>query len=364
MKIKPKLTLAFLLASLVPLVVLGILSYTNAKETVTNGVLNQLQSVAVIQKHRIESIISQNLERLALVSSRTQLRISLDSYLKQNSITDQERMNTILLDARSSIEDFEEIYVLNLDGEVVASTSETMIGSSFAGEEAFMRGRAEENSGALLFLDEDEELENYLSGPLYLEGNLIGVVVIRSNADNILSVLGDYAGMGRTGETLLAKRNPEGDALFISPLRFYPEAELHRTMSIDNLDSPTVQALLGNEGLFTDAVDYRSEPVLAATQYIEGVDWGLVVKIDRAEAFTPVTRLYNLTALTLSLTAALVVVVSLYLARSVSKPIQNLARVTDKIREGNVSQRAEITSDDEIGVLAQHFNEMTEDLGH
>ena len=97
MKIKPKLTLAFILASLVPLVILSIFSYNNAKETVTNGVLNQIQSVAVIQKHRIESIISQNLERLALVSSRTQLRISLDSYLKQNSTADQEMMNDILL---------------------------------------------------------------------------------------------------------------------------------------------------------------------------------------------------------------------------------------------------------------------------
>ena len=362
MKIKPKLTLAFLLASLVPLVVLGVFSYVNARETVTNGVLNQLQSVAVIQKHRVESIVSQNLERLALVSSRTQLRISLDSYLKQNSIADQERMNTILLDARSSIKDFEEIYVLNLDGEVVASTSETMIGSLLANEGAFIRGRAEENSGALLFLDETGELKASLSGPLYLEDEPIGVVVIRSSADNILSVVGDYTGLGKTGETSLAKRNEDGDALFLTPLRFDPEAKLHRTMSLDNLDSPTVQALLGNEGLFTDAVDYRGEPVLAAAQYIPEVDWGLVAKIDEAEAFAPVTRLHNLTALTIGLAAALVVIVSLYLARNISKPIQSLARVADKIREGDVSQRAEVVSSDEIGMLAQHFNDMTEDL--
>jgi C4-dicarboxylate-specific signal transduction histidine kinase len=163
MKIKPKLTLAFILAGLVPLVILSIFSYTNAKETVTNGVLNQLQSVAVIQKHRVESIISQNLERLALVSSRTQLRINLDNYLKQGSTADQERMNVALRDSLASITDFEAIHLLDLNGEVVASTNETMIGSSLANEEAFTRGRAEENSGAVLFLDEDEELENHLS---------------------------------------------------------------------------------------------------------------------------------------------------------------------------------------------------------
>jgi two-component system NtrC family sensor kinase len=362
MKIKTKLTLAFLLASLVPLVVLGVLSYLNAREAVTNGVLNQLQSVAVIQKHRIESIISQNLERLALVSSRTQLRISLDSYIKQGNITEQERMNTALRDSLASITDFEAIHLLDLNGEVVASTSETMIGSSLANEEAFTRGRAEEHSGALLFLDETEKLKAYLSGPLYLEDELIGVVIIRSNADNIISVVGDYTGLGGTGEAVLARRNGDGDALFLTPLRFDSQAQLRRTISSNELSSPVTQALSGNEGVFVDAVDYRGEPVLAATQYIEAMDWGLVTKIDQTEAFAPVTRLHNLAVFTIVFAAAVVVAVSLYLARNISKPIQSLTHVADKIREGNVSQRAQVTSNDEIGMLAQHFNEMTEDL--
>jgi two-component system NtrC family sensor kinase len=362
MKIKPKLTLAFLLASLVPLVVLGVLSYTNYKEAVTAEVLNHLQSVAVIQEHRVESILSQNQERLALVSSRTQLRISLDNYLKQGSITEQERMNTILLDARTSIRDFEQIHILDLDGEVVASTNDAAIGLSLASEDAFVRGRAEESSTIPLFLDEAEELKVYLSGPLYLEGELIGVVIIRSDAENILSVVGDYVGLGRTGETFLTAKNEAGDVLFITPPRFDSQAGLQMTTSMDELDSPNVQALLKNEGLFDDVTDYRGKPVLAATQYIEEVDWGLVAKMDVSEALAPIADLHKLTTLTISLAAVIVAVVSLYLAQSISKPVQDLAHVVDRIRGGDVSQRAEVTSGDEIGMLAQGFNEMTTDL--
>jgi two-component system NtrC family sensor kinase len=362
MKIRQKLTLAFILASLVPLVVLGIFSYNNYKESVTTQVLSHLQSVAVVQKHRVESILSQNQERLALVSSRTQLRISLDNYLKQGSIAEQERMNTILLDARASIRDFEEISVLDLDGEVVASTSEAAIGSSFADEEAFVLGRAGERGTTLLFLNEAGELNVYLSGPLYLEGELLGVVLIRSDADNILSVVSDYAGLGSTGETLLVARDEAGDVLFITPLRFDHQAALQLTVSPGELDSPGVQALLKNEGLFDNVIDYRGEPVLAATQYIEGVDWGLVVKIDLSETMAPVADLYRVTVLTIGLAAAFVVLISLYLAQSISKPIQELARVVDRIRGGDVSQRAEVTSGDEIGVLAQGVNEMTGEL--
>jgi signal transduction histidine kinase len=55
-------------------------------------------------------------------------------------------------------------------------------------------------------------------------------------------------------------------------------------------------------------------------------------------------------------------IVSVYLARSVTKPITELRDVTDKISKGNLDIKAEIKSRDEIGQLASAFNKMTEDL--
>jgi signal transduction histidine kinase len=67
----------------------------------------------------------------------------------------------------------------------------------------------------------------------------------------------------------------------INPLRFDPAAALTLRVDKDDLQRPTIQALLKNEKTFTDIVDYRGVPVLAVTRYIEGVDWGLVAKIDK-----------------------------------------------------------------------------------
>ncbi|MCK5281899.1 MAG: HAMP domain-containing protein [Nanoarchaeota archaeon] len=55
-------------------------------------------------------------------------------------------------------------------------------------------------------------------------------------------------------------------------------------------------------------------------------------------------------------------IVSLYLARSVTKPIIELKNVTDELAKGNLDIRAEIKSRDEIGDLASAFNDMTSDL--
>ncbi|MFC2062949.1 HD-GYP domain-containing protein [Chloroflexota bacterium] len=64
MQISTKLIVAFLLASLVPLAVIGALFYFNDKEDLTQQVLSHLESVAAIQRNGVENIVDQNLERL------------------------------------------------------------------------------------------------------------------------------------------------------------------------------------------------------------------------------------------------------------------------------------------------------------
>jgi two-component system nitrogen regulation sensor histidine kinase NtrY len=53
----------------------------------------------------------------------------------------------------------------------------------------------------------------------------------------------------------------------------------------------------------------------------------------------------------------------LYLARRVTVPIQALAEGTRRISGGDLSHRVEVVADDELGVLVDSFNRMTEELG-
>ncbi|MDO8785219.1 MAG: ATP-binding protein [Syntrophales bacterium] len=52
----------------------------------------------------------------------------------------------------------------------------------------------------------------------------------------------------------------------------------------------------------------------------------------------------------------------LFLAKGITIPIQDLAEATRKIAQGNLDYRINIKADDEIGVLVDSFNQMTEDL--
>lgn len=54
--------------------------------------------------------------------------------------------------------------------------------------------------------------------------------------------------------------------------------------------------------------------------------------------------------------------VSYFIASGIVKPVEHLVEITDKVASGDLSQKVEISSKDEIGLLASRFNQMTKGL--
>ena len=150
----------------------------------------------------------------------------------------------------------------------------------------FIEGK-KQNNVTILYKDNSQKLKSYLTGPLILNNKLLGVVTIFYDLGDLLSMFKVFEEQVATGEINLVKKDNNGDALIINPLRFNPEAPLNLTVSKDRVDSPIIQSLLKNEKTFTETKDYRGIDVLAVTRYLEKLGWGLVVKMDKTEAFAP-----------------------------------------------------------------------------
>jgi len=360
-RINSKLTLSFLAFALAPLAVGGALALHYQTQALTGQMRAQLESVAALQAQRLRELLAQNLERLALVSSRTQLRISLDRYVKNGDPAQRERLSRILRDARASIPSFENICVRDTQGRVVAATDESLPGMSQGEEESFPLG-SETGLGNLYTSERGGKLKIRLAGPLQLEGKKIGVVIVEGAADTIVSLTRDGTGLGDTGETVLVGRRRDGQPVFLTPLRFAPHAALK---PIGREGARTVcEAALGADGraVFTKGVDYRGRPVLAASEKIDPPGWALVVKKDRSEAFVPILKLRASVLVIIALTLVATLVAAPLLARSSTGPIRDLTRAAHRAVSGDLSGRAKVQTHDEVGELALAFNNMMQSI--
>ena len=199
----------------------------------------------------------------------------------------------------------------------------------------------------------------FIAAPAFKDRLVVGAVALVMNNEDVFRIINDYTGLGRTGETVVGAVQ-RGEIVFLAPTRHDPDAAFKRIPLEGPNAKPLQDALRGSKGSGV-SIDYRGERVLAIWRYFP-LRWGMVVKIDAEEAFEPVAQLRNLSLLITLLTLAAVVVTAQSVARTLSDPIRKLTHYTQTISKGDLSQKIELNAKNEIGILANSFNRMTEQL--
>jgi signal transduction histidine kinase len=341
--------------------VFGIFTYIEMEQTLKSEILKKLEIVAKLKEKNFQDVFEQNNEKLNLVSSRYQLKVELDNYNKNtnnnNKTSSQKSMNQILNAIKPEITKFEDIIVLDLSGKVVASTNNTYLGTIHTNDIYFSEGKRQ-NNVTILYKDKSQDLKSYLTGPLILNDKLLGVVTIFYNLGDLLSMFKVFEEQVATGEINLVKKDSNGDALIINPLRFNPDASLNLTVSKDKVDTPIIQSLLKNEKTFAETKDYRGVDVLAVTRYLEKLGWGLVVKMDKVEAFAPLENVKYITILSGIMVGVAIIITSTFLGNSISRPIKKLRDIMNEVAHGKFDSKIDVKGPTEIEELANQLERM------
>ena len=196
---------------------------------------------------------------------------------------------------------------------------------------------------------------------LAIEGERVGFLFVLLNGERLGDLTADTAGLGQTGELMIVMPDSEG-ARTLHPVRG-SGPEIHGDVLLAEERDPARLALEGREGLFQEGlVDYRGQTVWAATRYISKTGWGLVVKFDEAEKRDVVYRFREeMVSLALTL-AGFGIFVAVILGFRFATPIHSLAEVAKQIGKGDMSARATVKREDEIGLLARTLNQMADEL--
>lgn len=356
MKIRRRFIMYFVGIAILCLVAIAADSFYNVDKLIVQNEENNLSTLADIQKSRIEEITDEHLQLLTQITGRTGIIDALASYTSNPNNEDKRLLETRVLDAKRSVEDFENVGIVDTNGQLITSADP----SSDINQYHPLAELSSDVDKNIVRISENEtgKKKIILHGPVKKNDQMLGTVVIVYDLADLEAIASDYSGLGNTGETTIAFRNKDGDAEYIKAPRFYQDQGKAVTVPKTNTKVAITQALLKNESLSKDLTDYRGKAVYSAMRYIPDQDWGLVVKKDKAEIYQPI--FYHATQLGIITLAIIIftIFLSLLAANKISKPIEKLKLGAEEIAGGNLRLDVTLSTKDEIGDLSRAFNKM------
>ncbi|KKK66502.1 hypothetical protein LCGC14_2963450, partial [marine sediment metagenome] len=281
---------------------------------------------------------------------------------------------------------YNELYVLNTSGEIIAQESATgwtfghSIGDDQSTKEYFTACLAQAANVDFTFLSDfrlsssGEYLQITVSSVIHDEDAIFqGVVVAYLDFHYLENLIHTTGGMGTSGETYLV--NYEGYWLTTSNFDYYTTKGGYDTIEETILDAKLPQAgiqmaLEQRTNLQNINDDYRGVPVMGSYEWADVNDqdqpWVLVAEIDVSEALAVPNDLMTISIWIVVIVAIIVAILGYVIAKRFTDPIIRLNSSAMKVADGDLTDIGENgkirKGNDEIAVLGRSFATMTENI--
>jgi signal transduction histidine kinase/CheY-like chemotaxis protein len=332
-------------------------SYLFVRELMLRQVRERLSAETADACERVRTYVDQQRERLALVASRTRLRdlvrLRLDDEIQQEDFLEQS--GRILRDVVASSRGFGSVWIVDASGRPLTWTDPATASQDYASDAAFVRGREgiafglPQRSGA--------GLEATLAGPVVGGGSrLLGVVMVRLDVTPFADSLARMGADRRSFAIVVgAAENDHIRSVFPAP------GEPTGGDAGVGASAMLTAAIAGQTGLSAGR-DGAGTEVLGAYRPVGYEDWGLVSKIDSAEAYGPIVRFGWLAGTVGVCILGVALAAAWAIAARATRPVLELCLSADAIAAGDLSVRTTVSSRDELGALSAAFNGMAASL--
>lgn len=374
-----------LMLALLPLTISSWFAYNQAQETLEQAAVLQMVQGALAKTRYIDSWFDyrfMDLSSQAESQRNADFLIELsDAQLASNKTTklftrsfawariiDKHQHDLVTLSRRYDY--ISNIMLANVNGDVLfTSTEKALLGINlFQGQLTDLGGilKSSLSSGQMLFSDIVREnqsgtLSSYISAPVLNEwGDKIGLIIFEIRLDRLYEQMLETPGNtlrhylvgedgllrtsldANTSGNILSKRIDT--AQFKDWLEHLAESDLHSDSSEEAIE------YLGPRGKQVIGLHHNIS--------IGGVNWVLISEIDKDEALSEASHLAWVTMIILLITSALVTGLAFILARRITRPLIKLADASLAASQGKTVPLVNVDVDNEIGVLANAFNQM------
>jgi PAS domain S-box-containing protein len=378
--IATKLIYLFLLVGVGSTIIVGVYSYYSVRTSLTERTFDQLTSIRVVKKSRIENFFSDRFRDINLISRTDDVEELIALLYTQKDASNTATQNNTY--GSQPFDQFLSLYVKAYgyyDKFIVGDTLNRIIFTSGTSSDSLHFCRTDQDicsrictvrdstfkKRSIVFADfkNDEFNSNkpsyYISIPVFTNDSCVkgyvSLLISATSINNIMLENSSENGLGETGESYLV-----GSDLYMrSDSRFIPKSLMTQTVKTE----ATENAFNGNTGIKI-INDYRGIPVLSSYSKLDipGMNWIIIAEIDLKEAMIPVIQTRNDIFFLSALLVLFILAFTIIIARTISQPIIRLKNAAVKVGEGDFNTQVDINGKDEIGALAESFNAMTSKL--
>lgn len=310
----------FLFVSLIPLTIIGYISYSNAQKALVEDSFSKLTSV----NDAVESNIVTYFKEKSL-----KFEVIADNPIFEGDRKDLKLVNSELERVKQQQGQVYDLFIVDATGKIVASTDSKEVGLDKKDDPYFVNAKDKVYIKDIYHSATDGTVGFTLSAPLHKNlANTIfnGVIVGRYNLNGLNSILSGVTGLGKTGEVYLVDEN----SFRFTTSQYFSQDKVLK----DKINSDGVQKCLnaGDKDITQVNKDYRGVTVLGTygNNRIKkelGKNWCMVSEEDESEVSAPVIQLRNQIVTFGVIIAALILLLAFYASRSIGefvrKPIRD-----------------------------------------
>jgi methyl-accepting chemotaxis protein len=372
--IRTKATILAILIGTIPLAILGAGSIYFTRESLGTQLIESEQILAEDLQDKVNLFMK---ERFGDIQVLANLEIFTDPRIR-NLLTPIEKAK-ILTEYQQRYGVYNSIGLFDLKGNVIAQTPGNPLGNHL--ERSYIQETLKTQKPVLsqpLISSSSGIFSVYAASVIKDKntGQIIGFIRTRIPVTEIENIIKRYGEGGK--QYYLINKNEE---VFIGPEGTYVTKILSSGSGAKNTQDqyqainfqeifPTLKDLTPNEDiiggeLYNTKTNAKQIVAYSLPQKIEGLpdlDWSAIIATDVDIALATQKGLTILFINGISVTVILIAIIAIYLAKKVTQPILETSLAVGEIGQGKLATRVNVTSKDEIGLLATNINLMANRL--
>ena len=361
MRLNAKLSLLFFLLTVIPVCLVGYLSFMNSRKTIEENMVTHLMSTNLLKKAEVERWVRDQALTLEMLSKSPFFKGNFPSMFEVHDETDaghlaaHHRIEAHLSPAVEEGGGFLELFILRaVDGLVLISTTHNQQGKYLDDKTYFIKGQVGTFIQNLYYSMSIQQAAMTISTPLKdPHDNTIAVLAGRLNLSQLSAIMEKRSELSHSEDTYLVNKFK----IFVTEPRFGTGYASKKSVHTEGIAA--AMAKKDGVGFYPG---YRGVPVIGAHQWMPTWELCLITEVDQSEAYAPVRSLRQGVLSIAAVIALLAAGFGWLSAYKITIPLRRLVDAAEAIGTDRLEVVLDTDGSGEVADLAKAFDRMVKRL--